>query len=206
MRYLLLLALIMSMLAGCATTTQPAPDGVSDGVKANNWKKRQLILAALPSWNLIGRASVTYRGDNWPFGIEWQQFTPVRYNMNIKHPLTQNTVADVVKDANSVSLTANGRTYQDNSAERLIENHLRVRLPVDGMQYWVLGTSAPGYPVSSVKLDGLGRPVSLEQAGWTIQYSDYQKRKIDALPGLIKVSRSTPQPVQVKMRVRQWSQ
>lgn len=205
MRYLLLLALAVSMLSGCSTTSQPAPDdGVSADTKNRNWKQRQAALSSMPSWTLLGRASVTYRGDNWPFGIDWQQPASNRYTMQIKHPLTQTTVADVVKTTNSVSLTANGRQYQDTSAERLIEKHLKVRIPVEGMQSWVRGIAAPGYAVSGLQLDAFGRPLALQQAGWNIKYGDYPGRNVDALPGLVQVSRTVPQPVQVKMRIRKW--
>jgi outer membrane lipoprotein LolB len=205
MKYFIFLLFTLFMLVGCSTThNQVVDDKTLSGDKNKNWTVRQHKLAALSRWQLQARASVTYRNENWPFDIEWQQKSPAQYTMLIKHPLTKNELAKIVKTSNTVSLISNGRLYQDSSAEQLIEKHLRVKLPVKGMRYWVRGIASPDYQVISVSLDNNGRPLTLQQAGWNILYSKYNSGKRDALPTLIKVSRSIPQPVQVKMRIRQW--
>ncbi len=208
MRYLSITALSLLsilLLNACSTAPRQIPDTVTDNTgQLKNWAARQAALAKRSSWQLKARASVTYRGENWPFGIEWQQQSAQQYTMQVKHPLTQNTLATVVKASGAVTLTANRRVYRDSTAEKLIEKHLRVKLPVSGMQYWVRGIASPAYPVSSVELDRVGRPVQLQQAGWVMHYSNYESAGRDALPRNIKISRSSPQPVQVKMRIRQW--
>ncbi len=192
-------------LSSCSTTSNQTPGQPTSAAAAQkNWKARQIKLAKQVAWQLGGRASVSYRGDNWPFGIQWQQGSASQYVIHIKHPLTQNTLAKVSKTASGVTLKANGRTYSDSSPENLIQKHLHVRLPVNGMQYWVRGIPSTAYPVTAVKLDSRGRPLVLQQAGWTINYAKYQGADSYALPGLIKISRTTPRPVQVKMRIREW--
>lgn len=206
MRILLLIPLILFLLSGCSTTSQ-IPDAVSgSSSKSKNWKLRQIKLEALRYWELQARASITYRDENWPFGLAWQQKSVNNYIMSIKHPLTKGELAKIVNTGNSVSLSVNntGKVYRDSSAERLIEKHLRLKLPVKGMRYWVLGIASPDHPISSVQLDARGRPIVLKQAGWNIQYAQYNSQKVDALPTSIIVSRTSPQPVRVKMRVRQW--
>lgn len=206
MRILLLIPLVLLLLSGCSTTSQ-IPDAVSGSPsKSKNWKLRQSRLTALSHWGLYARASITYRDENWPFGLEWQQQSANQYTMRIKHPLTKSELAKIVNTGNNVSLSVNntGKVYRDSSAERLIEKHMRLKLPVKGMRYWVLGIASPDHPVSSVQLDARGRPIVLKQAGWNIQYAQYNSQKVDALPTSIIVSRTSPQPVRVKMRVRQW--
>ncbi len=206
MRILLLIPLIVILLSGCSTLNQTS-DAVSGAPsKSINWKLRQSKLASLSHWGLDARASVTYRDENWPFGLEWRQQSANKYTMRIKHPLTKSELATIVNVGNSVSLSVNntGKVYRDSSAERLIEKQLRLKLPVKGMRYWVLGVASPDHPVSSVQLDARGRPIVLKQAGWNIQYAQYNSQKVDALPTSIIVSRTSPQPVRVKMRVRQW--
>ncbi|MEE9303808.1 MAG: lipoprotein insertase outer membrane protein LolB [Thiotrichaceae bacterium] len=207
MKYWLVLSLGLLVLSGCSTATRQIPDTTTgnSGSQNKSWKARQAKLAALSMWKLKGRASVAYRGDNWPFGLEWQQTSPSHYSMNIKHPLTQSSLAQVVKTGNVVRLTSNGRVYQDSSAEKLIEKNLRVKLPVKGMRHWVLGVASPHYPVTTLKLDSTGRPLLLQQAGWNIHYLKYQTNTFNALPSLINVTRESPQPVQIKIRIRQWN-
>ena len=204
----LFITLFLFILSGCSTTGHQVPDNVSGSPSKNkNWKLRQSKLAALSQWGLQARASITYRDENWPFGLDWKQQSAYQYTMRIKHPLTKSELAKIVNTGNSVSLSVNntGKVYRDNSAEKLIENHLQLKLPVKGMRYWVLGVASPDHPVSSVQLDSRGRPILLKQAGWTIKYAQYNSQKVDALPSSIMVSRSSPQPVQVKMRVRHWN-
>lgn len=195
-------------LSSCSTTSnqipgRPAqPANVADQQK--NWQARQRKLLKQSAWKLGGRASVTYRNDNWPFGIQWQQQSLSQYNMRIKHPLTQNTLANITKKANQITLKANGRMYTDSSPENLVEKHLHVKLPVSGMQYWVRGLTSPAYPVARLVLDGVGRPQLIQQAGWTIRYLRYQGSSVAALPETIVISRSVPRAVQVKMRIKQW--
>ena len=203
----LIISQTVFFLSGCSTTTHQVPDSVSTASsKTINWKARQSKLAARPYWELHARASITYRDENWPFGLVWQQKSANDYTMNIKHPVTKSELAKIVNTASGVSLsvTNTGKVYRDSSAERLIEKHLRIKLPVQGMRYWVLGIASPDYPVTSVKLDASGRPVLLKQAGWNILYAQYNSHKVDALPASIIVSRRSPEAVRVKMRVRQW--
>lgn len=204
----LFIPLFLLILSGCSTTSHQVPGSFSGSPsKSKNWKLRQSKLAALSHWGLQARASITYRDENWPFGLDWKQQSASQYTMRIKHPLTKSELAKIVNTGSSVSLSVNntGKTYRDSSAEKLIEKHLRLKLPVKGMRYWVLGIASPDHPVSSVQLDSRGRPILLKQAGWNIQYAQYNGQKVDALPSSIIVSRSSPQPVRVKMRVRHWN-
>ncbi len=204
--YSVFFALGLFSLSGCSTTAHQVSDGVTDkGGQNKSWKARQGKLSKLSAWQLKGRASVAYNNDNWPFGLEWKQLSVSHYNMLIKHPLTRNTLAEIVKSGNIVTLNSNGRVYRDSSAERLIEKNLRVKLPVKGMSHWVRGIASPHYPLTAVKLDSKGRPALLQQAGWNIHYLSYQNNQFDALPTLIKVVRTSPQPVQIKMRIQHWN-
>ncbi len=199
-------ALGLLSLSGCSTTPHQVPDeATGKGSQNKSWKARQVKLSKLSAWQLKGRASVAYNNDNWPFGLEWKQSSASHYSMIIKHPLTRNTLANIVKSGNVVTLNSNGRVYRDSSAERLIEKNLRVKLPVKGMSHWVRGMASPHYPLTAVQLDSKGRPTLLQQAGWNIHYSSYQNNQFDALPTLIKVVRTSPQPVQIKMRIQHWN-
>lgn len=201
--------LFLFIVSGCSTTSHQIPEGASDSASKNqNWTLRQSKLSALSQWGLQARASLTYRDENWPFDLDWQQQSASQYIMRIKHPLTKSELAKVMNTGNSVSLSVNntGQVYRDSSAEKLIEKHLRLKLPVKGMRYWILGIASPDHPVSAVQLDARGRPISLKQAGWTIRYAQYSDQGINALPSSIIVSRTSPQSVRVKVRVRQWNQ
>jgi len=207
MRKYLLIMLLLGGLSACSTTRQVANTDVAAPQvnKQSVWAKRQAVLRQRMSWQLAGRAGVAYRGENWPFALNWQQHSPSSYRMVIQHPLTKSTLGIINKTARQVTLEANGRIYRDTSAERLIEKNLGVKMPVKGMRYWVLGILSPEHPRSMPILDGIGRPRQIKQAGWTIDYLRYAGNQLTALPTLIKVHRTSPEPVQVKLSVKKWN-
>ena len=207
--YLLWLLLSLFILNGCTPVqVQPEPTKVTEKTK-KAWEQRQQALGneSFQHWLLNGRASVTYRDENWPFGLQWKQYTAQAYDLKIYHPLTRNRLGKLTKQAKIVSFMDNkGKIYGDSSAERLLQKQLAIKIPIDGMQYWVRGITAPQYPVESYQLDHIGRPISLQQAGWTVRYADYKGRGYDALPQRVDIVRTKPEPIRVKMRIKQWGE
>ncbi|MFN3786095.1 MAG: lipoprotein insertase outer membrane protein LolB, partial [Thiothrix sp.] len=103
----------------------------------------------------------------------------------------------------AVTLQTNGKTYQDANAERLLQSQLGVSLPLDGMQYWVRGIPAPNTPINNVKLDPQGRPETLQQSGWQIEYNGWHGNGAQALPEKINLSRA-PDNTNVKVIAKAW--
>jgi len=201
--YILVFMLVVG-LAGCSNQPQQGAT-LDDAAKQQLWKKRIQTLSKQQSWKLSGRASVTYRDDNYPFGLEWQQQNVNSHQLLIRHPVTQNQLAKLVSNNKMVTLTTDkGAVLKDSSAERLIERQMRVKIPVDGMQSWVRGIAAPEYPVTKIVLDNSGRPTTIEQAGWSVRYGAYESASTAALPNTISISRSQPENVRVKVRVKSW--
>jgi outer membrane lipoprotein LolB len=197
---------LLLLMQGCATVqTKPEIPPGSQNNKSINWKQRQQKLNHLSTWQLNGRVAVTYKDENWPFGIQWDQNNANSYTMNIKHPLTRSVVALLSKSSGGVTLRAeNGRIYRDTSAERLLERQLGIKVPLEGLQYWVRGLTAPQYTVNALRLDNAGRAKQFQQGGWLIQFSNYKGASYDAMPGKINVSRTSPELIRVKMLIKQW--
>lgn len=193
------------VLQGCTPVQTNSGSVTITKATKQAWQKRQQTLKTASKWRLNSRASVTYRDENWPFSLQWQQHTINDYELTIYHPLTRNRLGKLTKQANTVSfIDAKGRTYRDTSAERLLQKQLRIKIPIEGMQYWVRGIAAPQYSVEAYQLDAVGRPVILQQAGWTVSYADYKGRAYDALPQRINIFRAKPESIKVKMRIKQW--
>lgn len=201
--YILVLMLFVG-LVGCSNQPRQGAT-VDDATKQQLWKKRIQTLSDTQTWKLSGRASVTYRDENYPFGLDWQQQNINSHQLLIRHPVTQNQIAKLVSNNKMVTLTTDtGRVLRDSSADRLIEKQMRVKIPVDGMQSWVRGIAAPQYPVTNIVLDDSGRPITIEQAGWIVRYGAYTSLSTIALPKSIAISRSQPENVRVKVRVKSW--
>ena len=201
---LLILIFLVFVLNGC--TTVQVDSGATDSREKNKlWEMRKQKLNGISTWQLSGRSSVAYRGESWPFGLQWKQAKPQQFDVVILHPLTRNRIGLLKKTSGRVSFTSDkGKVYRDSSAEVLLQKHLNVKIPVEGMQYWVRGLTAPQYPVESYKLDGFGRPLLIKQAGWSVSYSSYEGRAYDSLPERLTISRNKPESLQVKMRIKSW--
>ncbi len=207
------LLLMAFALIGCSSIPRNTLDGSGAALskaptiqdKETNWRKRQQALLQRQNWSMNGRVGVSYRNDAWPFNIVWQQQGESSYVMSILHPLTRSQIAIINKDLGGVRLKmADGRTYSDSSAERLLARHLNVQIPVDGMQYWVRGLPAPLYRVDQVNLDERGRPLAMAQAGWSVRYAGFRGEAYDAMPTKIRVERSSPEKIKVVVSPKVW--
>ncbi len=66
--------------------------------------------------------------------------------------------------------TANGQTYNADSAEDLLTQVLGWSMPVSGFTSWLWGKPAPGFPFNAT-YDDQNRILSLQQEGWSITYT-----------------------------------
>lgn len=191
-------------LGGCAAQHQAAPktDTVSSADAQANWKQRQADFARMSAWRLQGKVGVQFQDQSASFNMSWLQNGNDGYEMNIKNPLTGSIVAYLKGSPGEVTLQTNGKTYQDASAERLLQGQLGVSLPLDGMKYWVRGIPAPDSPVQKVKLDAQGRPEMLQQSGWVVAYNGWQGNDWKALPEKINLSRAPD--TKVKVIAKDW--
>lgn len=169
MKYLSLMLLLVT-LSGCELVpiSQPASPGVADPDAV--WAAHTAQLSALEAWKLDGRISVSFEAEAWHASMRWQQIDSV-YHIRLFGPFGQGT-AQLDGSPDSVILTQGDDTWQSDNAENLLLAHLGVRVPVDGLRYWVLGRAAPDSP-HEVELDAAGRLAILRQAGWRIRYRGY---------------------------------
>ncbi|MEZ5583144.1 MAG: outer membrane lipoprotein LolB [Candidatus Competibacteraceae bacterium] len=68
--------------------------------------------------------------------------------------------------------TADGQIHSAPDPEQLLADTVGMRIPLDGLRYWVLGVSDPTRP-SQPMGDERGRLTRLEQDGWVIEYPRY---------------------------------
>jgi outer membrane lipoprotein LolB len=105
-------------------------------------------------------------------------------------------VARLVRDGDSTVLTtAEPREYRGRDPEALTQEVLGFRLPVAGLADWVRGRASAGDAKARYGDDGRLR--SLEQAGWTIEYLEYQ----DSLPSRLRL---VYPGIELRLAISQW--
>ncbi len=158
------LLLPLLLLAGCATAPL-TPEG------ADAWLRRQAQVAALDTWTLQGRFSLTLENEAWHANLHWQEQSG-RYTLRVSTPLGQGA-ALIEGGPGAVTIQLpDGTRDEAPDAETLLTRHLGWQLPVDGLQWWIRGLPAPATSYRP-GFDAEGRLERLEQDGWRIDYREY---------------------------------
>ena len=207
---LALIATVGLSLAACSAQQSVAPEPVVAAQKPTTtqsplspWEQRQLKMLSMNSWDMSGRAALRFNADAWTFGLDWAQKNKQQYVLQIKNPITGTVIAQLEQSPGKAVLKAQGKVHQGVDAERLLESQMKVKMPVNGMPYWVRGVMAPQYAEGKVKLDAAGRPTQIIQQGWVIDYSQYQGGDFAALPGKVNISR-VQDKVNVRILAKKW--
>lgn len=82
---------------------------------------------------------------------------------------------------------SDGRRFESASAAELAASLLGVEAPFASLPRWI--TARPGASAEVRAVDAQGRPRTLVDQGWTIDYTDYTGEAPDALPRKIDVQR-----------------
>jgi outer membrane lipoprotein LolB len=196
--------LMLSLFVSACSNVTQKPTTPKPQNKQAAWEQRQVKFSQVKEWRVQGKVAIKHQENNWPFSLSWLQRQGEDYEMNIKHPLTGNILYYLKSDAQGVMMRAqDGKVYRDNDAESLLKSQLKVGLPLKGLRYWVRGISAPQYAKAEVNLDEYGRPVTLLQQGWSIEYPIYQEAGQYALPEKIILTHKANN-TRIKVIAKDW--
>ncbi len=188
--------LLLTLLTACATPPTPTPDNDSA------WSVRQTRLARLTEWRSEGRIGVINGGDGWHARFQWAQ-QGADYRIDLSGPLGQGRVLIESSGVEVRIQTQDGQNWTAPDADTLVEQALGVRLPVNGLRYWIRGLPQPDSK-PTLHTDASGHLTRLEQDGWIIEYPAYvptSQINLD-LPERIIARR---QDLSVKLVIEQWT-
>lgn len=192
MRFFLLLCTLL--IAGCTTVPQTRPVSNPDAV----WQNHQQSLAALQQWRLKGRISIQNDHESWFLKVDWQQ-QPENYAVLLSGPFSG--MVRLSGDKNNVELSDGEQSYQAPDAELLLLEHTGIRMPVNGLRYWLLGLPQPDKKVKEIQLDVAGRMASLHQDEWQVTVDRYQQYNGKSLPAKLVIKNHH---LKVRLIVDQW--
>lgn len=156
-------------------------------------------IAEVKPLDIAGRISVRQGRDGQTGSLRWH-FDPPNHDIRVLSPLGQ-TVARIVEDAQGVTLTTSDKQrVQAKDPDALVEAALGWRLPLKGLQHWVLGLPAPGSTAKTERGDD-NRVARILQDNWEISYARYQLVQGTELPGRIVLKRDN---IEVRLFVDSW--
>ena len=167
------------------------------------WQQRQLAMNRMQAWSMGGRAALKFKAGAWTFGLNWTQRSRQQYSLQIKHPITGTIIGILDQSPGRATLKSRGKVSNGPDAERLLQQQLGVKMPVNGMPYWIRGVMAPQYPAGKVIFESNGKPKQIIQAGWVIDYANYNGTASNSLPRRVNISR-TQEQVNVRIVAKQW--
>ncbi len=164
MRNLLIFALLIAVLAGCA---------------GNAVKVLHRTVQVDEPFAFNGRVAIRQGHERTASGLRWVHAKDEDEILMLA-PLGQ-TVARLHRDAQGIMLEADGKRYVAADAESLTQQVLGWEMPLAGLRYWVVAAPAPG-EVAQASYNDKGQLASLQQDGWEIEYSRYADDAADSLP------------------------
>jgi outer membrane lipoprotein LolB len=176
---------LLAVLAGCVTAPQRPADPEAQ------WAQRQFILGQQTHWMLTGKLAVITNQGGWFAGLRWLQ-DGKQFQIDLMDSFGR-MIARIKGGKTGVTLIQHdGSIVSAPNAQLLMRELYGWALPISGLKYWVLGIPDPDRKVKNRarhhRLDAYGRLAELEQAGWTVDYKDYQNLSPIDLPGKIAVS------------------
>lgn len=163
------------ILASCAQlNVAVAPDSLRDQRPVGQFK-------------LDGRLSVKTESQNFSGNLTWQR-AGNEDSLLLSGPLGQGAAEIRRRDGVIVLKAADGSVVTEDSDERLMERALGLRLPLDGLVWWLSALPRPQEAFRAAAGED-GHLASLDQDGWHIEYSRYRQLGGRWLPGRIFASR-----------------
>lgn len=151
------------------------------------------------AFELQGRIGVRHGEEGFSGNLSWRH-DGRDDEILLRSPLGQ-AVARIERNAAGVTLDVPDGHYEAPDAMELTERVLGWRLPLEGMQYWVIGRAVPNIP-AQFERDDSSRVIRLRQQGWEVQYRDYRMEGRYLLPARVTMRNGT---LELKLVADEWT-
>ena len=183
------------LLTACITTMPAKRTALNQYL---SWQKRQIALKSIEQWQINGAIAIKTKTQGQTASLVWQQHLR-NYQVDLFGPLGAGHVI-LKRDTQGVSLLANGKHYQSQTVERLMQKILGWHLPVSNLYFWIRGLPAPTLK-SKIKFDPYHHIIQLQQQGWNIFYQQYTAVKGVDLPSKLILQNNN---LKIKFIINRW--
>jgi outer membrane lipoprotein LolB len=187
------------LLAACVGPQVRPPTIPTDAALLARQAARERTLGADSEWSLRGRLGVSDGRDSGSGSLEWAQRGDA-FRFSVHAPVTGKTWT-LSGDAGQATLQGlREQAIEAPDAQDLLLRELGWHVPVAGLTRWVRGLRASPDARITFRADGL--PAEIDEAGWTVQYLDYDTSRDPALPTRVFAARGE---YKVRLAVREWN-
>ncbi|SNR79361.1 lipoprotein insertase outer membrane protein LolB [Pseudomonas segetis] len=196
LRYLIACSLV-ALLTGCAGLI--SHESVEGQGNQAAWQAHKEQLSALDAWQISGKIGIRAPKDSGSATLFWLQRQDY-FDIRLSGPLGGGAARLTGRPGEVLLEVANKGRYKAESPEALLQQQLRMNLPVSHLLWWVRGLPAPDTK-SNVTLDTDSHLSKLTQDGWQVEYLSYVEQNGYWLPERIKLH---GQDLQVTIVVKDW--
>lgn len=125
----------------------------------------------LSRWKASGKLGVVTTNEAKAINFSWDE-SPENAELHLYGALGFGSVRILRNGQGFTLINKDGEQYA-NSANVLLQQSTGWSLPVEELNFWIRGVSAPGTEVTARRVDKLGSLTFLEQQGWAIDYRSY---------------------------------
>lgn len=152
------------------------------------------------SFDLVGRALVTYSGGAVTANLRWEHAAAMD-EIWLMTPTGQ-TLAHIVDSAQGATLTrADRQQYRAGSVEALTRQALGWSLPLSLLQYWVRGEPAPGDTPGGIQRNADNALLTLTQHGWQVSFTYHLQGE---LAGKVRILDLSDGANQIRLVIDTW--
>jgi outer membrane lipoprotein LolB len=188
---------VVLTIGGCASFR-------STGIGAQAKEPAALAERAVAgAFTASGRVAARVTGEStrgFSGGFSWAR-RPTGDTIELLTPLGQIAARMSVTAAGVTIERSDGTRTTTSDPEGFLSESFGVALPLAALPNWLQGVPLPETPYRA-EADALGRPSTIWQNGWQIQYSDYANETATANPTRLQLTQGN---VEVRMIISEWS-
>lgn len=159
---------------------------------------RERVLSERTDWHLGGRLGVSDGHDSGSGSLEWVQHGD-EFRFSVHAPVTGKTWTLSGTPQHAVLQGLREQALEGDPAE-LLARELGWQVPMAELIRWARGMRASPHGHITFGADGL--PVTIDEAGWHVQYQDYDAALDPPLPGKVFASKGD---YKVRLAIRDWA-
>lgn len=170
------------------------------------WQVRRSQLTQVNVWDLRGRLALRADDQGAHASLRWVRDRE-RHRMSLAGPFGGGSVRLTYDQRGAELRDAEGEILHGATMQQLLLRATGWNLPIEGLNYWVLGLPDPGAPAHST-LDEWGRLKLLEQLGWNVEFIEYTQAGEYELPKRVFIRHTqrnvTDSDIEARLVIEAW--